>query len=126
MEREEVAGSAAEVSAACSKPSDWKALSYLGYLLLEVSILLLKTVFCSESPAQMLGSVFPENKCLTVAEAAEHVIKGCHMDHLITMKNECTICQAVIETEEQFQFSLPLLIWLSVSQSINSLLPYYS
>lgn len=121
LEHEEAAGSAAEVGAA-----DWKTLSYLGYLLLVVSIPLLKTVFCSESPDQMLGSVFPENKCLTVAETAEHVIKGCHMGHLLTMKNECTICQAVIETEEQFQFSLPLLIWLSVSQCINSFLPYYS
>lgn len=48
------------------------------------------------------------------------------MGHLLTMKNECTICQAVIEMEEQFQFSLPLLFWLSVPQSINSFLPYYS
>lgn len=108
MECEEVAGSAAEVGAARSKPSDWKILSYLGYLLLLVSILLLKRIFCSESPDQMLGSVFPENKCLAVAEAAEHVIKGCHMGHLLTMKNECTICQAVIEMGEQFHFSLPL------------------
>lgn len=122
LECEEVAGSAAEVGAACSKPSDWNILSYLGYLLI-VSIPLLKTIFCSESWDELLGSVFLENKCLT---AAEHVIKGCHMGHLLTMKNECTICQAVIEMEEQFQFSLPLLIWLSVSQSINGFLPYNS
>lgn len=64
MEHEEVSGSAAEVGAAFSKPSDWKTLNYLGYFLLEVSIPLLKTIFCSESPDQMLGSIFPENKCL--------------------------------------------------------------
>lgn len=50
----------------------------------------------------MLRFLFPENRCLTVAEAAEHVIKGCHMGHLLTMKNESTICQAVIKTEEQY------------------------
>lgn len=65
----EVSGSAAEVGAAGSKPSDWKVLSYLGYLLLLVSILLLKTVFCSESPDQMFGSVFPENKRFAVARS---------------------------------------------------------
>lgn len=49
----------------------------------------------------MFRSVFPEKKCLTVAEAAKHVIKGCHMGRLLTMRNECTMCRAVIKTEEQ-------------------------
>lgn len=47
----------------------------------------------------MLCSVFPENKCLIVAGAAEHVIKGCHMGQLLTKKNECIIRRAVIKTE---------------------------
>lgn len=48
-----------------------------------------------------LCCIFPEKKRLAVAEAAEHVIKGCHMGRLLTMKNECTICRAVIKTGEQ-------------------------
>lgn len=57
----------------------------------------------------MLCSVFPENKCPTVAEAAEHVIKGCHMGHLLTMKNECTICRAVIKTENNIPIFTPVV-----------------
>lgn len=70
------------------------------YFLLITPIFTLKTFLWSKILDLMLCSVFPERKCITVAGVAKHVIKVCHMGHFLTMNNECTICWAIIKTEE--------------------------
>lgn len=130
MEHEEVSGSAAEVGAAFSKPSDWKTLNHLGYFLLEVSIPLLKTIFCSESPDQMLGSIFPENKCLYCCRRCRacdqrmpygpfinnekwmHHLSGCNWNGRTIPVFTPTVELAICMTEHKQFLALLLLAWI--------------